>query len=443
MNKRTFLKTSSLMVGGAFLPKMILANDTPRTNWAGNLRYSAKQYFEPQTIAEAQELVKKTPIIRGLGSRHSFNSIADTPATQISLKSMQKVLSIDKANKEVTIEGGATYGQICKEIHEAGFALANLASLPHISVAGACSTGTHGSGVKNGNLATSVRALDIITANGDIISFSKNENTEALKGAVVALGGLGIVSKMTLALQDTFEMKQLVYQNMPMSALEKNFESIVSNGYSVSLFTDWRNKNVNQVWLKKRSEDVSTPDTEYFGAKLATRNLHPLEDLSAENCTGQMGVSGPWYERMPHFRMGFTPSSGKELQSEYFVPFEHGYEAMMAIEKLHEKVSPHLFISEIRTMTGDDLWMSANYHQPSVAFHFTWKQDWNAVKQLLPLIEAQLAPFNARPHWGKLFTMNPKKLQSLIKPLPQFKELLATYDPKGKFRNPFIQQNLY
>jgi xylitol oxidase len=138
---------------------------------------------------------------------------------------MQKVLSIDKANKEVTIEGGATYGQICKEIHEAGFALANLASLPHISVAGACSTGTHGSGVKNGNLATSVRALDIITANGDIVSFSKNENNEALKGAVVALGGLGIVSKMTLALQDTFEMKQLVYQNMPMSALEKTLKA--------------------------------------------------------------------------------------------------------------------------------------------------------------------------------------------------------------------------
>jgi xylitol oxidase len=209
------------------------------------------------------------------------------------------------------------------------------------------------------------------------------------------------------------------------------------------LFTDWRNKNVNQVWLKKRSEDVSTPDAEYFGAKLATRNLHPLEDLSAENCTGQMGVSGPWYERMPHFRMGFTPSSGKELQSEYFVPFEHGYKAMMAIEKLHEKVSPHLFISEIRTMAGDDLWISANYHQPSVAFHFTWKQDWNAVKQLLPLIEAQLAPFNARPHWGKLFTMNPKSFNRLSNHYRNLKNLLATYDPKGKFKNPFIQQNLY
>ena len=111
-----------------------------------------------------------------------------------------------------------------------------------------------------------------------------------------------------------------------------------------------------------------------------------------------MGVAGKWYERLPHFKMGFTPSSGKELQSEYFVPIENGVEAIMAIQKLGKLISPHLFISEIRTIDADELWMSPCYKQQSMTMHFTWKQDWPAVKKLLPVIENELSPFNAKPH---------------------------------------------
>jgi xylitol oxidase len=446
MNKRTFLKTSSVLVTGSVLsPLMKFSNDEPRTNWAGNFKYTAKQYFQPKTLAEAQHLVAKTPILRGLGSRHSFNSIADSSEVQISLKELHQVVSLDKAQQQVTVEGGVTYGQVCQQLHQNGFALHNLASLPHISVAGACATATHGSGIKNGNLATSVAALEVIDAKGNLVVFSKEKNREEFNGAVVGLGGLGLISKVTLDLLPTFNMTQVVYQNMPMKALESNFDAVVASGYSVSLFTDWQNQRINQVWIKSKADGIQSASSapELLGATLAHKHLHPLEDLSPENCTEQMGKIGPWYERMPHFKMGFTPSSGKELQSEYFLPIEHAYHAMMALEKLHEKVSPHLFISEIRTIAADDLWMSPCLGQPCVAFHFTWKQDWPAVKALLPLIEAQLAPFNARPHWGKLFTMPPQKLQSLIKKLPEFKELLATYDPKGKFRNSFLNHNLY
>jgi xylitol oxidase len=317
--------------------------------------------------------------------------------------------------------------------------------LPHISVAGACATATHGSGVKNGNLATAARAIEFVNANGDLITLSRDKDGERFEGAVVGLGGLGIVTRLTLDVQPTYFMKQAVYQHLPVKELTANFNAIEASGYSVSLFTDWITPKINQVWIKSRVEKGdSTPlAPEFYGAKLATRNLHPLENLSAENCTEQMGVPGPWYERLPHFRMGFTPSNGHELQSEYFVPAEHAVEAILAVYKISDVVSPHLLISEIRTIAADNLWMSPCYKRDCVTIHFTWKPDWPAVKAALPVVEKTLAPFHARPHWGKLFTMSPAHLQPLIEKLPEFKELLLRYDAQGKFRNDFLAENLY
>ncbi|MEJ7617626.1 MAG: FAD-binding protein [Pyrinomonadaceae bacterium] len=388
---------------------------------------------------------KKCSQLRGLGSKHSFNAIADSTQNQISLVNLNKVISLDKAANTITVEGGIKYGEVCKYLHDHGYALHNLASLPHISIAGACATATHGSGLKNGNLATTVSALEFVNAAGDVVVLSKEKDGDQFEGAVVGFGALGIVTKLTLRLQPTFLMKQVVYQNLSMTALETNFSAVEASGYSVSLFTDWKNKNINEVWIKSRTErgQVAAMAPEFFGAQLATKNLHPIETLSPENCTEQMGVPGPWYERLPHFKMGFTPSSGKELQSEYFVPIEHAYQAMMALEKLNEKVSPHLMISEIRTIDADNLWMSPCYKQARAAFHFTWKQDWENVKKVLPLIEEQLAPFDGRPHWGKLSVMSPSKLQPLIQRLPDFKKLVRQYDPNGKFRNDFLNTNIF
>jgi xylitol oxidase len=240
-------------------------------------------------------------------------------------------------------------------------------------------------------------------------------------------------------------MRQDVYENLPLLQLTNHYESIVSSGYSVSLFTDWQNKRINEVWIKRRVEKGDAPDAqpEFYGARLATKNLHPIAELSAENCTEQMGVPGPWYERLPHFRMGFTPSSGKELQSEYFVPRRDAVEAILAIERLRDRVSPHLMISELRTVDADPLWMSPCYKRPSLAIHFTWKQDWDSVRKVLPLIEKELAPYAVRPHWGKLFTVEPSQLQSRYEKLSDFKDLLKKHDPRGKFRNEFLTRTLY
>jgi alditol oxidase len=445
MDKREFLKTSGAFLAGSMLAPLASA-DTPavRTNWSGNYTYSTDRLHQPQTLEEVRQVVKSCSRLRSLGARHSFNGIADSTENQISLAHFTQMV-LNAAAGTVTVGGGVTYSQLAPYLDGHGYALPNLASLPQISVAGAIATATHGSGIKNGNLATVVSGLEVVTADGEILTLSREKDGVRFQGAVVHLGAVGVITKVTLDVQPTFQVSQVVYENLGMEQLEHHLEEIFASGYSVSLFTDWQNHRITQVWVKRRVEAGSPPEfaPELLGAKLATRKLHPLAGHSAENCTEQLGIPGPWYERLPHFRINFTPSSGAELQSEYLIPRDRGYEAILAVETLRDKVTPHLFITELRTIAADQLWMSTAYDRPSMAIHFTWKPEWPAVRNVLPLIEEKLAPFQARPHWGKLFTMAAPQIKPLYPQMAKYQELLAHYDPKGKFRNRFIDTNLY
>jgi xylitol oxidase len=446
MDKREFLKTS-----GAFLTTTLLSpfstaetQPAPRTNWAGNLTYHTDNLYLPKSVEETQQVVKTHDKLRALGSKHSFNTIADSTHGQVSLQNLDS-MAVDAKAGTVTVCAGVRYGTLAPWLDQQGFALHNLASLPHITVVGACSTATHGSGVKNGNLSTAAAALEIVTASGEIIHLSKERDSAQFAGAVVGLGALGIVTKITLNTVPSFQARQVVYENLSIDQLEHNLDAILGSGYSVSLFTDWQQHRIGQVWIKTKV-DPGAPfqiAPEFYGAKAATRKLHPIASHDPTPCTEQLGIPSPWYERLPHFRMNFTPSSGAEIQTEYFVPRSKGYEAIVAVEQLHDKITPHLFITEIRTIAADNLWMSPAYQQDCMAIHFTWKPEWNEVQKVLPLIEEKLTPFNAKPHWAKVFTMAPSRLQQVYANTPKFKILLGQFDPQGKFRNEFIDTNLY
>jgi xylitol oxidase len=414
-------------------------------NWAGNLTFSTTELHIPTSVEEVQEIVARSKQIKVLGTKHSFNSIADSDVSLLSLEKLNQVIAIDTVNHKVTVEGGIRYGELCKYLHEQGYAIHNLASLPHITVAGACATATHGSGVGNGNLATGIDSLELVQANGEVVVFSRDSQERNIASAIVGLGALGVITKITLDLIPTFHMQQFVYDDLPLIQLEKHADEIFSDSYSVSLFTDWKEASFNQVWRKRivNGEDLAGQvEFEFYGAKLATANRHPVPGHTAENCSVQMGVSGPWHERLPHFRMDFTPSAGEELQSEYYVPRQYAYEALCALNDKRKQIAPLLYVSEVRTIAADELWMSPCYKQDSVAVHFTWKPNWAAVQQVLPIIEEQLAPYQARPHWGKLFTMDPAVLQSRFEKLPAFRDLVLQCDPQGKFRNTFLETNI-
>jgi len=424
MKKRTFLKHSATIVAGSMASPFVACNSmnqqsttpvntTARTNWAGNLTYRAPQFHEVESIDEISEIVRQSDKLRVLGTRHCFNTIADSSYSQLSVRQLNQIESIDPDAQTATIGAGASYGQVCKTLHEKGYALHNLASLPHISIAGACATATHGSGLKNGNLATAVSAIEFVDSRGELVRLSRAEHPDVFPGAVVNLGCIGVVTRITLELQPTFEAIQHVYQYLPVSKLIENFSDIMGSGYSVSLFTDYQTDRVNQVWIKRKMPENQEAPREFYEATLSGKDIHPIVELSAENCTQQTGIPGPWYDRLPHFKMEFTPSNGVELQSEYFVPMEEAPFFYLALSNLKELIAPYLMIAEIRTIAADDLWMSTAYERPSVAFHFTWEQDWEGLQKVLPVIEQELEPFDIRPHWGKMFTMEPARLQSL------------------------------
>ncbi len=414
-------------------------------NWAGNYTYGVASVHRPDTLDQLQELVAQSARIKALGSRHSFNGIADSTEKLLSLENFNRIIGLDSARRTVTVEAGIKYGALSQWLHTQGFGLMNLASLPHISVAGACATATHGSGVRRANLAAAVSGMEIVTASGAVKNVSREADGAAFDGMVVHLGGIGIVTKITLDVVPTYLMRQDVYENLPFAQAEAHFEEIAASADSVSLFTDWKLARFNQVWRKRevKEYDAYAPEADFFGATLATRPLHPIPEVSAEHCTQQMGVPGPWHERLPHFRMDFTPSNGAELQTEYLLPRRHAVAALLALSEIRDRIAPLVLISEVRTVAADAPWMSPSYQRDSAAFHFTWANDWPAVSALLPQIEAALAPFAARPHWGKLFTQDAAQIAALYPKLPEFRALLQTCDPAGKFRNAFLNDNIF
>ncbi len=444
MDKREFLKASGAALTGSMLSRLLHAQggSVPRTNWSENYTYSTNSVYQPGTVEEVQAAVRECAHLRPLGSRHSFNGIADSSHHQVA--ALLHVIDVDAAAKTVTVGAGIRYGDLAPVIDAKGFALHNLASLPHISVAGAIATATHGSGLHNGNLATVVAGLEFVSADGKVRHLSQATDGEKLRGAAVHLGALGVMTRVTLDVQPTYQVAQTVYLGLPFAVLEEHLEDVFASGYSVSLFTDWQNSQATQVWIKRRMDRHYEPlGAEFYGARRATVKMHPITGHDAEACTEQMGIPGPWYERLPHFRMNFTPSSGHELQTEYLIPLEHGYEAIRAVETLRDQITPHLFVTELRTIDADELWMSTAYQRRSMAIHFTWKPEWPAVKTILPHIEAKLKPFQPRPHWAKLFTVSPEAIEAQYARLRDFKALAKEYDPEGKFRNQYLRTNLY
>ncbi|NJP44170.1 FAD-binding protein [Actinacidiphila epipremni] len=410
-----------------------------QTNWAGNLTFSAAEVRRPATVAELRALVAGARRAKALGSGHSFSDAADTDGTLLDVGALPAEIDIDTAARTVRVAAGVRYADLAAHLHAHGFALPNMASLPHISVAGSVATGTHGSGDANGSLGTAVTALDLVTADGSLRTLSRAADGDTFDGAVVALGALGVVTHLTLDLRPDFAVRQQVRTGLELADALAHFDAITSAAYSVSLFTDWRAPRFTQVWLKQLAD---APAADFPWAGPATAKLHPVPGVDPVHCTEQFDTPGPWHERLPHFRPGFTPSSGEELQSEYLVPRAHATAALTALDALRETVAPVLQICEVRTVAADRLWLSPAYGRDTVGLHFTWVADTEAVRPVLGAVEAALAPYEPRPHWGKLFTTEPAQVRARYPRMDDFRALVAATDPAGTFSNAFLDRML-
>jgi alditol oxidase len=409
------------------------------TNWAGTYAYRAQRLHRPATVDELREVLAGAPRVRVLGSRHSFTDIADSDAL-VSLDALPADVAVDRAAGTVSFSAALRYGDLAEALHAEGLALHNLASLPHISVAGSVATATHGSGDRAGNLATAVAALELVTSSGETVTAARGDPD--FDAMVVGLGALGAVTRITLDVEPAYDVRQRVFEGLTWDALFERFDAVSDAGDSVSVFTRW-GQTTDQVWVKSRvagaPEEVRA---DLFGARAATVDRHPILGLDAVNCTPQLGVPGRWSDRLPHFRMGFTPSAGDEIQSEYVVPRRHAVAAIEALRGLAEAMRPVLQVAEIRTIAADRLWMSPQHGRDTVAVHFTWKREPDAVARVLAHVEAALAPFEARPHWGKLFLADAAAIAPLYERVPDFRRLAERLDPRGAFRNEWTERFL-
>jgi alditol oxidase len=410
-----------------------------QVNWAGNYTYRAERLHRPSSLEQLRAIVAAAPRVRVLGTRHSFNDIGDS-SELVTLAALPPDVVVDRAAGTVAFGAGITYGALAEALNREGLALHNLASLPHISVAGAIATATHGSGDANGNLATAVAAIELVTSSAELVTVSRGDAD--FDGLVVGLGALGAVTRLTLDVEPAYRVRQRVFEGLAWDALCEHFDEISASGYSVSVFTRWRS-TADQVWVKSRVTDAPEQvRSELFGAPAATVDRHPILGVDAVNCTPQLGRPGLWSDRLPHFRLGFTPSSGEELQSELLLPREHAVGAIAAMRDLADRMRPVLQVCEIRTIAADRLWMSPQYGRDTVGFHFTWQPDPDGVARVLAAVEAALAPFDARPHWGKLFLAGAATIGARYDRLADFVRLAERLDPRGAFRNAWLEDRV-
>ena len=408
-------------------------------NWARNVEFRAARVHRPTTVDKLRRVVAQAEAVRVLGTGHSFNRIADTQGDLVLLGDMPGEVEIDAEAGTATVAAGMRLAELSARLHAAGFALPNLPSLPHISLAGACTTATHGSGNGNQNLAAFIRAVRLVDAEGDVVELTRGIDDD-FPGAPVGLGALGVVTHLTVDVQPTFDVAQYVYQDTLLDEVLEKHEDVYASGYSVSTFTTWADERAS-VWLKLRADADGTfvrPEPKWLGGSLATEAAHPVPGMPPETCTEQLGVPGPWFARLPHFRPEFTPSKGDELQSEFFVPRARAAAAFEAMRRLGNRIAPVLLTSEIRTIAADDLWLSPAYERDCFALHFTWLPDRAAVTPVLAAMEDALLPREARPHWGKLFVSGPQAALATYPRADAFRQLLDRRDPRGKFRNEFI-----
>jgi alditol oxidase len=406
-------------------------------NWAEHIAFGHEVTHFPASLAEVQDTVRAATKLRPIGSRHSFNAIADTSGGIISLRALERRIEIDAGARTVTVDGGITYAELCPALDAAGWALFNLGSIPDFTIVGAAATSTHGSGNINRNLAASVAAIEIVTASGDVVRLKRGDAD--FNGAAVNVGALGVVTALTLDLVPRFDMRQFVYHGLPFERVTSEFDALMGRAYSVSLFTHWNGDFVDQAWLKARA-DAPPPAPDFFGAHPASGECSPVMGKDPAGTTAQQGVAGPWYDRLTHARIGAVPYIGYEYQSEYFVARKHAAAAMRAIKAIEQDLHPALVVSEIRTIAADDLWLSVSSGEDSVGFHFSWARDWQSVAKALAVLEAALAPFTPRPHWGKLFVMPASAFQPTYPRLGDFRALAVRFDPRGKFRNAFLDK---
>ncbi len=399
-------------------------------NWAGTYQYRAPHHVTVSTEEDVRAALAGAGPVHALGTRHSFTDLPDTAGTLVEMAGLDAPAIIDSEARTVRITAGTRYGVLAAQLHAAGWALHNTGSLPHISVGGATSTGTHGSGDGKGVLTTAVRAVRFVDAAGEIRELHRGDADFA--AVVVGVGAFGILTELTLDIEPTYLVRQDLYAGITWDTFLGDVDAVTTAGDSVSVFTRW-GEDLGWVWVKRRVADADAAvPTELLGGTLSDVGVSPLG--LGDNVT-EIGTAGPWYQRWPHFRADAEPSRGDEIQSEYFVDRADAADALRAVRAVMAPHAEHLIWTELRTASADDIWLSGAYQRDAFIIHFTWENHPDEVTAALREIEPVLAPFGARPHWGKRHLLERADIERVHPRLADARAVFERLDPDGRFVN--------
>jgi len=409
-------------------------------NWSRTHCFGATELRRPTSIGELQQSIVAAVAsgqgVRTIGSRHSFTDIADSDVV-VDLGALPEQFAVSPDRTSVTVSGAMTYARLASLLEPHQLAIANMASLPHLSIAGAISTATHGSGTTNGNLATAVLSLKIMTSAGELRHVQRSDTQ--FSAAVVALGAMGAIVAIELAVEPAFDVEQAVHNRLSWSRLHPSLDEVFDAAYSVSVFTDWRDHV--QLWTKRRVDQATLDHATLHDGVQASQPEHPVPGADASSCTNQQ-EPGLWSHRLPHFRSDEVPSVGAEVQSEFFVERALMGQAIERLRSIGDALEPVIMVSEIRTIGADNIWLSPQYQRDCAAFHFTWHHDVVAAHAAADLVTDTLAPLRPIPHWGKVFDPRRFDFDQLYPNLRSALACFQEWDPTSTFTNAWMRNTI-
>lgn len=420
------------------------------TNWSGSVTATPRQIVKPVSIDELAHLMKMygrdERHVRVVGAGHSFTPIAQSDDILMSLENLQGVTSINAGQNIATVRGGTWLKTLGNELLKHGLAQENLGDIDVQSIAGAISTGTHGTGIAYGSLATQVEGFTLITADGERLECSAEHNPDIFKAAQVSLGTLGIIAEVKLCVVPAKRLHFKSHRESLQSCIT-NIERYKRENEHFEFYwfpyTQW----VQTKFLKGTTEPASKTSLWGNFNKIVLENgvywllsewnrMFPKSSRAISNISAQ-GVAPVDEVGYSHLLFS-TPRVVRFQEMEYNIPAEHFTTVLAEIEACigREQFEVH-FPIECRFVHADDIWLSPAYQRESayIAVHMYRGMPYKAY---FAAIEAIFQRYGGRPHWGKMHTQTAASLEKLYPRWHDFRRVRAELDPKGIFLNPYL-----
>ena len=420
-------------------------------NWARTSESQPVKTFFPSTITEVCAIVKAAQehqkTIRVVGAGHSFTKLVETEDWLVSLDRLNGIDEIDETAKTVTVYAGTRLFELGKALGEHGYSQENLGDINVQSIAGALSTGTHGTGLAFGNLSTQVMKLEIVNAHGDVVTLSRELDPNLFHASLVSLGALGIIVKVTLRIIEAPIYKFKSYK-LPYSKLEAQLDELIDSNRHFEFFL-FPYSELVQVKTMNLTNDAPQRIRFYYFKNVVLENY--LFFLVSELCRlfpktskffsrlSAKGVGSSTISAYSH-QLFATPRLVRFREMEYSIPLQHLRDALRDVRKTIEtnNYAVH-FPIECRTVKADDIWLSPSYKRDSayLAFHMYKGMPY---ENYFRDMEKIMRKYNGRPHWGKMHCLSKHELQELYPKFNHFLEIRDSFDPNGRFLNRYMQE---